>query len=257
MRVGAAHGGSLILKDLNVLDEGVLGWNLLVDLLPAPDDRDDVLIRRERRRAELCQSEVMLRVEANDVASAAGGLGLEERMLVLLLGDLLRHESGVVVLKEECGCVVVVLGAGSACVARTKVALFVVGGERGALRLFLLALPRTLGAVRRAEDPAARQGVETAVRMLGGIEFGKRLAMGGVGSTIGMGGPIDESVRVAISMAFSMAVSMAVRMAICVAAAVGRDSVHDGYRCRVRLRCDLRLENEIDPGSQLNEEISV
>ncbi|KAI3476419.1 hypothetical protein L1887_61984 [Cichorium endivia] len=82
------HGGALVLKDLDVLDERVFGGDLLVDLLPALDDGHDVLVWRERRCAELCEREIVLRVEADDVASTARRLRLEQRSTQLRVKGL-------------------------------------------------------------------------------------------------------------------------------------------------------------------------
>lgn len=71
----------------------------------------------------------MLRIEADDVASAASGLRLEKGVLFLLLSYCLWDEGSIVVLEEEGGGVVVVLCASCSRVAGTEVALFIVGRQ--------------------------------------------------------------------------------------------------------------------------------
>lgn len=105
----------------------------------------------------------MARRVANDPAFALERLGLE-KLVLAGFGLSVGQQSGEVVLENERLGVGGVGLAVSASVAGAKVAGRVVCWTVVLRLIFVLALPRTLGAVRRNQYPVAVEEVKAAMR---------------------------------------------------------------------------------------------
>jgi hypothetical protein len=160
VRVGiaAAHHGATVFEDLDIVDERV-GAELGVLIDPRVDDSaHGGLIHFGER-------EVVARREADDAADAGLGFGDEEAAGFDVLGGGVGFECGEIVIEHEGpGVLRIVLAAGAG-VAGAEIAGGVVIGKLLRWSVFDLALPGTVGAVGRYQDPLASQRIVAAVRV--------------------------------------------------------------------------------------------
>ncbi len=101
--------------------------------------------------------------EAQNAAEAAVGLGEEQTIFLIFQRLGLGQERRKVVFKHISFRVGWHLFAASALVSGAQVAIRIVSDSRSQRKFFGLALPRTLRALRRDEDPLPQQRIEAFV----------------------------------------------------------------------------------------------
>ena len=161
VRVGAAHDGALVFKDLHpfplVRELGHL-------VHPGGDHPFD------GGQGQLGQGLAVIRREADDPAGAPGGFQLQQGIRRRVGGRGVLHQGGEVVGKDEGTLIVGVDIAGHPGVARTEEAVGIMGLARRQAHLLDLALPGALGPVRGDQHVLAGERVEAAVGVINGVE---------------------------------------------------------------------------------------
>ena len=155
--IGGAHHGAAVLEDLHVVDPGMLreGGGFKG---PGVDDGGDF------GHGHAGERERVVGVKAEDAATAALGLGDEQRGFIRWgRGRVVGQQRGKVVVEGEDGFVVGIVHAAGAGVGGAEITGRVVGEAGGGDGLAGFALPGTLGALRRDENPLAQQGIVAAV----------------------------------------------------------------------------------------------
>ena len=155
VRVGAAHDGAFVLKDLHP----AIGMPQVGDLLcPGVDHLADI------RHRHLGQGQVVAGRETNHAAGAGYRAGGKQLRLRLIRGGGARQQRREIVLEDVRRCVRRVLFAARPAVPRAQVASRVISGQ--ILRRSLLHLPEpgALGAVRRDQQPLAGERIKASMR---------------------------------------------------------------------------------------------
>ena len=107
----------------------------------------------------------MTRRKADDAARSLDGVALEQFVTPLGFKGRVRENRGEIVVKDVGSRVVGRLDAARSLIARAEITFRVMRGADLVGGLLLLALPRTLGALGRDEDPVSIEGVMTPVRV--------------------------------------------------------------------------------------------
>ena len=156
MRIRRAHHLAPILENLH---RGDVGQGAERDRLLDPDV-DDALNSSDRHARK---REIVTRGKAQHATASRFAFG-DKQPVGLRAGRRVGLQRRKIIVEHEGMQVVRVAGAVGAQGARAEIAVRVMG-ERGGRGLPLaLALPGTLRAVRRDQDPFASQRIETAVR---------------------------------------------------------------------------------------------
>ena len=160
VRVGAAHGRTLVLEDLHPAP-AFAQFTILLD--PGGDDGLDDGRRKLRQRL------AVIGREADDARGSPHRHALQERIVGTVLGRVGQQRREVV--GKDVGLRVVGVDlAADARVARAQVAAWVMAGTGCVVDVFLLALPGASGTMGRDQNPAVLQRVVAAMRVFGGIE---------------------------------------------------------------------------------------
>ena len=156
MRIRRAHHLAPILENLHRGDVGQIAER---DRLLDPDV-DHALDVGDRHAG---QRQIVTRGKAQNAATSRFAFG-DKQTIAFHIGRRVSLQRLKIIVEHEGVRVVGIAGAAHAQVARTKIAVGVMG-ERCRRRFRLaLALPGALRAVRRHQDPFAGQRIETAVR---------------------------------------------------------------------------------------------
>src|SRR3954464_12386599 len=158
MWIAGAHHRAAVFEDLDVMDVRARAQFAIL-LGPEVHDSSDLLLRHLRQR------QVMSRRKTQDAANAGLGLGDAERTLVISSRRNVGLEGCEIIFENVRGGVRRITQTAGPLVAGTQITTWVVG--RSAIRGNFVhrALPRTLRAMRRNQEPLAFEWVPPPVRI--------------------------------------------------------------------------------------------